>query len=357
MIELNGGVRPAVATVSQATLDRFTLGPVYPLSGSLVQAQGDPSVWFVDGARLRGVPSLGLAAAWGLTSAPQIVPAGSIRDVERGASLTHFMSCGGVLYAGGEGAAARVMTGDAGGNPVTELSAAACAQLKLTGAPYPGAVFVTDGTRTAVATAGGFHRLPDASSVLRANGGTAPTPRLIAPAYFTSLPQPTQLPASGDVVRASNSPTVTLVDASGRLGIANWGVAADLGVKSRYRIVSPAAVATLPPIAKTIGIFVRCGSTEFIAAQGVLSPVTTTGLAGSTTQQLDAATCATLDLTGAAIPGRVFVQPSGSTQVYVLQAGGLHALAAGESPTVLNGGVAPRILTLDPRTVAGIRAT
>lgn len=69
---------------------------------------------------------------------------------------------------------------------------------------------------------------------------------------------------------------------------------------------------------------------------------------------LDDATCSTLNLTGAPIAGRVFVQAAGAAQVYVTENGGLRPLRGDESATALNGGTAPRILVMDNRTVGGI---
>lgn len=353
LIALNGGTWPTVLTISKAALALYPSGGTYPTDGTLIRAEGSGDIFFFDSGRLLHLPSWGLARAYGLSSAVNVIPPADFATYPQAGALTHFVSCGGTLYAAGGDMLSKVASGDAAGNPVVEISASTCKTLKLTGATIPGQVFVTDGTNTAVAVGGGFLRLPDRDSILRANGGTMPAAKWVTVAYFGSLPQPAQLPKAGDLVRASDSTMVTFVDASRRLPVSNWGIPEDLGVRARYTLVSPAAVATAPVSATAASVFVRCGSVDYVAAQGILSAITPTGLGGIVPVPLDAATCATLNLTGAPIAGRVFVQAAGAAQVYVTESGGLRPLRGDESATTLNGGTPPRILVMDSRTVGG----
>lgn len=355
LLALNGGTWPTILTISQSALALYPLGGTYPADGTLIRGDGRGEVWFVDGARILHLPSWGMARAYGLPSTVNVIPAAEVDQYTNGGSLTHFVSCSGTLYAAGGDMLSKVVSGDPAGNPVTQLSPSACAALKLGGAPIPGAMFVSDGVNAAVATAGGFLRLPDQASILRANGGTLPASKWITAAYFGSLPQPTQMPGSGDLVRASNSSAVTFIDGARRLHLPNWGVAADLGVQPRYRILPPATLATLPVSSTSVSPFVTCGPTSYVAAQGSLSPITATGLSGASVTKLESATCATLALTGAPIPGKLFVRAVGAEQVYVMENGRFRALAAGESPAGLNGGVQPPILTMDARTITGLQ--
>jgi len=352
--ELNGGSAPTILRVDAAGLALIPAGQPYPAPGSLVRADNASEVWLVDGTKLLHLPSWGLASSWGLPTSSPVVPAARLKDLATGGDLTHFARCSGTLYAGGGGILSRVASGDSGGNVVTTLGASTCAALRLSGSAYTGAVFLSDGKRTVVAAGGGFVRLKDAAAAARANGGTKPSTRAITAAYLDQLPKPTSLPASGDVVRASSSSTVSVVDGEKRFRLPNWGVAADLGIIDRYRTVPTAEIGNLPETGTDMTLFVTCGGRTYVGASGVLSSVASAGVAGFRTTELTSATCATLTLTGPAIGNRLFVKAAGVDTVYVTENGKLRALRSGESPTTVNGGTAPTVLVLDARTIAGM---
>jgi hypothetical protein len=352
---LNGGQSPAVVPVSATILATLPIGAPYLPSGTPVRAADQAAVWVVDGDGLMGLPSWDLAAEMGLPTAPKIVAPSVLQGRTTGVALTSFVQCGESVLVAAGGRLSPVASADlAGGNPITRIGADLCGALTLDGRTITTNVFITDGARTAVATDGGYRWLIDGAAVLRANGGAAPTVLTVGAKYARSLPLAGGEPVPGDVVRSSADSAVTLVDGATRQWVANLGVLADLGIGSRSRVLAPATLANIAPTEARLNVLVTCGGVSYVAAQGVLHRLDGTALAGLPTSALSAAACATLNLGGAPITGRLFVRAAGTTQVYVAQSGALRALAPGETPAGVAGVASPIVLDLDARTLAGL---
>ncbi|MCR2801731.1 hypothetical protein QNO21_02900 [Microbacterium sp. zg-Y818] len=319
--ELNGGAFPTILRVSPASLAALPQGLPYLRPGSMVRADGASTVYFVNGASLLHLPSWDLARALGLpatstaVSAAQLATAGPSQG-----NLTPFVTCAAELYLAGDGGRSRVSSGDAEGNGISELAPSACAQIPIR-ATIDGPAFVTDGSRVAVAAAGGFLRLQTAEQARAANGGREPQPRRITAGLFASLPAPGALPAVGAVVRGVGDGTVYLLDGARRVALPNWGVGDDLGIRSRLT-VRPAVEMALHPPKGTLSPLVGCEGRIYLASGGQLREVQRGAEGGLRVEPLDTATCRTLTFATAPTLAALRIT-DGTGPVYVAQEGSL----------------------------------
>ncbi|MFK3834339.1 hypothetical protein [Microbacterium sp. NPDC087868] len=340
---INGEVAPSVLKTGAAWKAAVKIGAPYPGGGTLIRANGTSAVWLVDGASLVHLPNWAIAAEYGLPSKSTVVAPEAISGMAQRSALTPFATCAGGTYVAADGKLRAVAPGQLGGHSTTALSAQVCAG-RTTGTAVDTPVIISDGSQTAVAVAGGFLILPDAASVTRAAAGAPVVTHTVNAGYINTLARAV-VPGEGALVRASNESAVTLISGAVRLMIPNWGVAADLGVQPRYEIVAAQAVATRPADQTGIGIFVRCGQTDYIASGGTLIAVTTAALGGFVSTPLTAEACATLKTSAAAPLSTVLVTSA---------AGAVYSLAGGELVPWTGGTPTVKPLVLDDRTIAGL---
>lgn len=344
--QITGGVAPRVLQFAATYRGTVVVGPAYPENGALVREKGGVDVFIVDGLTLVHLPAWAMAPEFGLPARGKetILEPGALSGLARGGSLTPFVSCGGKTYVAAGGKLREVDTANTGSNPVTEMSSDFC-KTRL-GSAVTGLVFLSDSpTTAALATDGGFLQLLDKASIDRAAAGTAPTMLSVSTAYRAWLPQ-AAVPTDGATTRATNATEVTFLSGGVRYHIPYWGVGIDLGIKARYEVVSPQAVAASAISSTKLSNFVTCGTTTYVAAKGKLYPITAGALGGATPLQLSAAACSTLDLTGAAIPGAILYS-DGSTNRWVMRSGKLYKAAATDKGTVL---------VLDATSITGMLA-
>ncbi|MCR2818053.1 hypothetical protein NQ166_04305 [Microbacterium sp. zg.Y1090] len=344
--ELNGGRYPATIRMSAGSLGVFTQSLPYLRPGTMVRADGTSAVFLVNGTSLLRLPDWEVSRALGLPTASIVISAAHLATAGSAqGTLGPFIRCGDSLFVAGNSGRSLMTTADSGGNPTVALAPSTCAQIPSRGT-VTGPAFVTDGSRLAVAAAGGFIRLENASQAQEANGGTAPDPRRITAAYFDALPQGSGLPTAGAVVRSTGQPTVYFIDGARRLALPNWGVGDDLGISGRLSIRA-AAESVLYPVRGSVSPLVGCGSSVYVGAQGQLRALRPGAEGGLRVQALDAATCASLRFSSAA-PVSELRLTDGSGAVYVAQGGALVSVDPATIPP-------ESVLTVSPGSLGVLR--
>lgn len=346
----NGGSRPTVVSIAETTLNRIPKGAAALDIGSFVQFPGESKVYFVNGWQLVHLPAWSLADEY---RKPRVHASASAAQRDGyGTSakpLGIFSQCGSShVYAVTGGGRRQVSQLALAGNPFTKLHPAICATIPESGARVEGPLFVSAGSASRVAVAGGFEGISQ-NAMREANNGAAPAPLSILAGTLTTLPPRTSpKPVTGALLRASNSTSVVFVDGTVKRVLPNSGISIDLGISSRYAVVHPAEPALLATQAPPLSVFVQCGGRTYIASQGIGNPVAADVIAGFPVVALGSGACATLNLGGIEIGKDVYVRDVASGQVYRATGGKLVSLGATPPPT----GVP--VLPLEGKTIAGL---
>ncbi|SIN70495.1 hypothetical protein [Agromyces cerinus] len=349
LIAQNGGTTPTLVNVAATTLQRYPKGTAALPIGGFVKFSDSGEVFLVNGWEIVHLPRWSLATEYRqprtLTSVSADAREGYVRSA---VALGTYAKCGPSNVYAVTGGGKRVVSQMAlAGNAFTRLHPSICATIPDAGAPIGTPLFLSSGGSYRVAVAGGFAPI-SAAAMREANAGAVPAPLPVAADTLSVLPVRGAAPAPGTLVRASNSSAVVFVDGVAKHPLPNWGVAADLGIASRYSIVHPAEPALLAMESPALGVFVQCAGQTHVASQGVLRRVAPSLIAGFPVVALTPEACSTLTVGGADIVRDLYVKDAGTGAVYRPTAGKLIAIGATAPPSGAS------ILVLDSRTIAGI---
>lgn len=189
LVSANGGAAPAIATVLPQTLAALPVGTAIA-DGQVARPQSSPDLLWIDGARALWIPSEGLAKDIGIGLAHQVLPDAAIASYTRGVTLSPWLRCAGRTYFAASGTLYPVSAEAAAGVAPIELGAPACARLRLSGAGALPAVFIkaSNGDSVYKIENGKTRKVSTWASLLKVNGGVAPTILTVAPATLSSLP-------------------------------------------------------------------------------------------------------------------------------------------------------------------------
>ncbi|MGI9823126.1 hypothetical protein [Agromyces sp. Marseille-Q5079] len=345
----NGGSWPTMVRVAPTTLAKTPMGGAALDIGTFAKFSGDSTVYLVNGWQLVNLPDWSVADQYGLTRTAVALPAAR-RDGYGVAArpLGTFAKCGPTdVFAVTGGQRQNVGVVALAGNPFTTLHTSICAKIPVRTPAITGPLFLSSGSNLRVAVAGGFAPI-SAGAMKEANGGVVPAPLAVGAGSLAVLPKRGAPPAAGTLIRGSNAKAVVFVDGTARHALPNWGVAADLGISSRYSIVHPAEPALLKTETPSLGIFVQCGTQTYVASAGVLNRVTKELTGGLAVTVLSDAACKTLVLTGLDIRRDLYLKDASSGVVYKPSGGRLVVTASGSIPA------GATVLKVDGRTIAGM---
>ncbi|KQM84142.1 hypothetical protein [Agromyces sp. Leaf222] len=347
----NGGSWPTIVKVSPTTLAKITKGGAAMDIGSFVSFTGTTGVYLVNGWQLVRLPKWEIADQYGLARGSTALPAAR-RDgyVDSAKPLGTFAKCGATdVFAVTEGKRQGVGATALAGNAFTTLQTTLCAKLPVRGTRIDGPLFLAAGSDFRVAVAGGFAPI-SAAAMREANAGVAPAPLKITAVSMAVLPARGAAPAAGTLIKASNSGAVVFVDGAAKHALPNWGVAADLGIATRYSVVHPAEPALLKTETPKLGVFVRSGGQTYVASAGVLNRVVPELVAGFEVAELSDAALKTLKTPGLDIRRDLVLKDAATGILYRPTAGSLVVVTAASLPA------GSTVLPLDTRTIAGMLA-
>ncbi|KQO99417.1 hypothetical protein [Leifsonia sp. Leaf264] len=347
---LNGGSTPRIVSVGRTSLSTLKRGLPALGIGALVRTVTDDDVYLVSGTSLIPVKNLSAPKEFGISTKVHIVDGTRFTGYKTSSSpLGVFAQCGSDVLLSSAGKAVRVTKAASDGNVITGLNWLICNNLARSTSSISGAIIVASGSKSAVAVAGGFAALPNSAAATEANGGKASQLQALSSDSFANLPAAKSLPSSGSLVRGSTNTAVYLIVGSTRVPLPNWGIAADLGLITRYAVVSPTRVAPFSTSANGLGNFVRCGKITYFGAGGVLRAVTDAAATGFPVVALDTAACATLKISAEPTLATVYVAAPTGTDAWLAKDG--KYTSAGNVKAVPAGSV---VLRIDARTLASL---
>jgi len=191
----------------------------------------------------------------------------------------------------------------------------------------------------------------DARALTEATGATAPYAAVLSQAAASAYKVDRLRFGAGQLVRIAGDDRVWLAADGGRiLSVPSFGVTADLGLGSTVGQVS---AADLAPFAKAgnLSPVVTCSGQTSVAASGTLYRFA--DASGFAASDVGAALCKTLKRSSDA-PQKIFVQASGTAEVYVLVGGVRRHVTSRQKLAELAGTSAARILTVTAGSLAQI---
>lgn len=314
------------------------------------------AVWFLSGTNRYHVTAEAYPEYKAIYGAPTVVTSASLHPYKEGArgsfyvknastgvvamlqaGQTHrFPSCGLVAEWGGAcGAALVVMTN----SHFSKFR---------TGSEMTSFGRLTNGGRIHQMTGTSLVPLFDASVAKDRNGGVAPYAAVFPAPVIGNRTVETRLRfETATFVKVNTAPEVWLADEAGKLHhLPSWPLAAELGLPSK--VGTTVSTGDLAGYTKSepLSPFVQCGGKNYAAAGGKLSVLSGPVPSGFTAVVLDSAACGRLNLNGTKVNGNaVFVQFSGSSDVFHLTGGEYRAVPAAAQRTVINEGTTPTVLT------------
>jgi len=208
-----------------------------------------------------------------------------------------------------------------------------------------------------VADSGTVHRISgrtlvplyDAAARIAANGGKVdPYAAVMAPVSRSKLAISSQLQfAPGQFISANGSSEVYLATQDGRsLYLPSWDLARDMGL-SRNKASVPAANINERRIG-TLGPVIACGGKTYLASGGGLSLLSQGNTTGIEATQLDAPTCARLNLGAPPIAKEAFIRFEGTEAVLHVTGGVTRHVVTGGQVRSIAGGSYPAVVQLRP---------
>ncbi|WP_148286406.1 hypothetical protein [Microbacterium sp. B19] len=341
--------------------DIFAAVPKRPLlfaPAQLVRAANDPKVFLtVDFDKIAYVPSWDSVSDYNRVPGDlAVVPASDLTAYTAAGTVSPLLSCDGATYLPAMGWLNRLA--DPGRTGITPIpaTAATCAQFSTRDGTIAGDVAVKTADSADVFVLEGATRRPALtwSALVAHNGGSAPVITTVSAGVRQALPAGAPV-VSGLVVKATSSPELYLGGDQQISWIPTAGLAADAGIVLDYRVLPDAQVASLKK-SPTLGSWIRCGTTTSFAAEGRLWPTSSAAAQGFTPVVLEAGACSALNRSSSAPLDLVAVKADGAADVFVARDGKLRHVTSWAALVGLNGGSAPRILTVSRDALAALPA-
>ena len=331
-------------------------------AGALVKTSSSPRVYLADGqgglvpiSSFAQVAAMGLSTSW--TTVPDSVVAASTVAAE---PLASVVRCGAASYLAGSRTLTPVASALVAGLASTTLPEATCALLPRAASGPTTALFVKTAGSPAlwmIDATGARRAVSSMSTVTQRNAPAAPQWLVVDDAFLDSLRVGPEVLPVGALVKTTSSPVIWWSDgADGLVALPSFGVAADLGSSSSWRVVPDALVSAATKAAAPLSTVLRCGSTTsaptLLAGSGTfwsVSPGLLTGLAATT---VPTSTCAVLPQPAGRFDTGVVVGTRTSPVLWSIDAAGTkHALLDMRSVTQLGGG---RWATVDAGLIASL---
>lgn len=285
-----------------------------------------------------------------------VVPAKDLsRYTEVAQTLAPTLRCGGSTYFAASGTLYPVKDPAKSGLKATEAGSATCTELPRTTTSGP-VLAVKSGKSSSVFVVeqGQRRQVLSWGLLLSTNGGATPAVATVQSETLAALPVGKAI-ADGQTARAKSSPDLLWVDGSRALWIPSEGMAKDVGIGLAHQVLPDTAIAHLTR-GVTLSPWLRCGGRTYFAASGTLHPVTAQAAAGVTPIDLGAAACARLRLNTTSDLPAVFIKASNSNSVYKIENGKTRKVSTWAALLKVNGGAAPKILTVTPATLSSLPA-
>ena len=170
------------------------------------------------------------------------------------------------------------------------------------------------------------------------------------PAVAARYPGGRALMAPLSLVKASDSPTVYLVDGWERkVPISSFAAAGELGV-SGLRVEERAVIDSYVTAPAPLSFLIRCGGALFAAASGVITRVDSGDPAQLRASDVSQDTCDRVRKSPSTITGPIFVKTADSAVVSLLTRGELRAIPAYAALVALNAGSVPALVQVSATT-------
>jgi hypothetical protein len=234
---------------------------------------------------------------------------------------------------------------------VTNLTPTQIAKLPA-GAPMSN-FFVVDSGTVFLRNGQGKSPIAEWATVLKLNGGSAPYVAVMSAKAAAALTQQKLILRPLGLFKSADSPSVFMIDGlNQKRPIKSFGLAAEFG-STGYQTVSR-GVLDAYSTGSALTQVINCAGKPFIVAGGSRSELQAgAGASGLPVSDVSDYTCNQLRV-AAPIAGQVFVVAAGSPTVYGIKGGTANAVPTWSALLALNGGSAPRILSITAETLRGI---
>ncbi|MGN7034882.1 hypothetical protein ACTHRI_04780 [Microbacterium algihabitans] len=339
--------------------DLYAAAPKRPMlfaPAQLVRASNDSRVYMtLDFSKMVRVPSFASVADYNRGPADvAVVAAADLKGYTASGTVSPLLSCGANTYLPAAGWLNRIANPARTGITAMKATAATCAQFSVRDGSIVGdvAVKVADSADVFVLEQGKRRSAVTWAALVAHNGGSTPSITTLAAGIRQAVPAGAPI-VTGMVVKSPSSPELLFGGDARVSWIPSAGLASDLGIALDYQVLSASQAASLKKGA-ALSSWIRCDGKRYIAAEGRLWPIATTAARGFTMTDLEPGACGALDVsTGRSLPV-VAVKTSASPDVLVARSGSLHRVTSWDALVSLNGGTAPRILTLSREALKAI---
>lgn len=354
---------PYAAILTPTVASGYAVAPLRFAPASFITLSGSTQVFLPSAeGRLAYLPSWSVAHELGLPSTVyrRSVDSTLVSGFSRGHELGLVVSCGARQYFASSGSLRAVSAASVQGFAVTPLDQATCAQLNIDASSELPAVLIHGRGRGDVYLAqNGVYRHVTSPAILDAlGGGTRPVVLTVAPESIDRLPKGDPLLSAvslprGQFFTGSGSSRVYLpLSDTEAAYLPAWSISRELGLPASVSTtIGTAAMATIRQTA-VLSQWVRCGTTTYVGASGILHAVQGAAAQGFDVVTLDAVTCGGLRRQTEAPLPRVLFHAAGDSAVYLSEGGVLRHVT---SPAVLNrigGGTKPPVLTISSAALA-----
>jgi len=354
LAELAGTSSARILSVTAGSLAQIPVGPAYLSvpAGTPIQGAGQAKVWLPAAAGLLHVPVFGVMDDLGIPrSSVAAVQTSVIASFPDAGVLSPVVSCGGVSYIAASGTL--YPFADASGFTASDLGTAVCAVLTRS-KDKPQKIFVqAAGTPEVYLLQNGSRSHVTSTAKLVALAGTA-TPRIltITAGSLAQFPEgpPLSLASAGNLIRGEGQEQVWLVLSGSRMThVPSFGVTDDLGISRTSVITVPPSVVSSFTRSGELSPIVSCGGKVYLAAGGSLYPFA--DASGFSASALGTTVCGSLRISADA-PQRIFVQVTGSPEVYSLEGGASRHVTSMAALIRRAGTASPRVLPVTAGTLA-----
>jgi hypothetical protein len=351
VLAIADGGSTAYADFPQATLNLIPTGPDYLEPATMVRTATNPALYLVDGAvgAVR-IDNGELISAFGL--GPHVIVSDQARNAMTTASapLTTAVMCGTDHYMAGGGSIWKVPA--TSGLTETTLDPATCAALTTAPQTVTGAIFLRNPATGAIyAIAGGKKTYMTSMDQINTLNGANPLIFIPStPTVLASIPEQTQSLTTATLVKSASNPAVYLIDATKKIPIPSFALAAEYGITG-YSTVSDSALSN-QATAPMLTVAAVCGTDHYMAGGGSIWKVPATS--GLTETTLDPATCAALTTAPQTVTGAIFLRNPATGAIYAIAGGKKTYMTSMDQINTLNGANPLIFIPSTPTVLASI---
>lgn len=355
ILRINGGTQPDYINLGSTALATLRDGPDFVAAGSLIQANGQGTIYLVDGAtHLVPVSSAAMASDFSPNGIISVTPA-TITAYQVGSTpLTPVISCSIGIFITGAGQAHRLTSNTSFGLPTTALEPTTCAALSYSSQSVGSAMFVRSPSTGAIyyVASNLKSHMGSMATVYAINGqnnGLVMVP--LSEDSLATMPNTRDILGWTQLVKTPNDANVYLVDGlNHKIRIASFEAAAEYGITG-YSTVSDASLAAYATSPGDLSMIATCNGSNYVAGGGQLWAIASNSTFGLAASALDPLTCSALAKSSQSVAASLFVRSPTSGAIYQVANGRKYYMASMAQVAAANGGSTPAFWVPESNTV------